>query len=87
MSLGSQYGAHDGTDPLERAIDTFTDTAAGRIVVVASGNDNGDNIHKQLVLAPGELKRLLYKYPPLLLQVQQMCFNLHLMAMIQVHLV
>ncbi len=52
MSLGSQNGAHDGTDPLEVAIDNFTNVAAGHIVVVASGNDNGDNIHKQLVLAP-----------------------------------
>ena len=52
MSLGSQDGAHDGTDPLEVAIDNFTDSAAGHIVVVASGNDNGDNIHNQIVLAP-----------------------------------
>ena len=51
MSLGSQNGAHDGTDPLELAIDNFTDTAAGRMVVVASGNENGDDIHKQLALA------------------------------------
>ncbi len=51
MSLGSQTGAHDGTDPLEIAIDNFTDTAAGRVVVVASGNENGDNIHKQIILA------------------------------------
>ena len=51
MSLGSQNGAHDGTDPLEVAIDNFTDTAAGRVVVVASGNENGDNLHKQITLA------------------------------------
>lgn len=51
LSLGSQNGAHDGTDPLERAIDNFTDTAAGRIVVVASGNENGENLHKQIPLA------------------------------------
>ena len=50
MSLGSQSGAHDGTDPLEVAIDNFTNTAAGRIVVVAAGNENGENIHKQLIL-------------------------------------
>jgi subtilisin family serine protease len=50
MSLGSQGGAHDGTDPLEVAIDNFTDTASGRIVVVASGNENGDAIHKQVAL-------------------------------------
>lgn len=53
MSLGSQTGAHDGTDPLEIAIDNFTDIGAGRIVVVASGNENGENIHKQLVLSAG----------------------------------
>ena len=63
MSLGSQYGAHDGTDPLERAIDTFTDTAAGRIVVVAGGNDNGDNIHKRLVLAPGGSETITLQVP------------------------
>ena len=63
ISLGSQYGAHDGTDPLERAIDTFTDTAAGRIVVVASGNDNGDNIHKRLVLAPGGTETVTLQVP------------------------
>ena len=50
MSLGSHSGAHDGTDPLEVAIDNFTNSAAGRIVVVAAGNENGDNIHKQLIL-------------------------------------
>lgn len=51
MSLGSQEGAHDGTDPLEVAIDNFTNSAAGRMVVVASGNENGDDIHKQIALA------------------------------------
>lgn len=50
MSLGSQSGAHDGTDPLEVAIDNFTDSAAGRIVVVAAGNENGENIHKQILV-------------------------------------
>lgn len=50
MSLGSQSGAHDGTDPLEVAIDNFTNTAAGRIVVVAAGNENGENIHKQAIV-------------------------------------
>lgn len=51
LSIGSQTSAHDGTDPLEIAIDNFTDTAAGRIVVVASGNENGENIHKQSTIA------------------------------------
>lgn len=63
MSLGSQGGAHDGTDPLEVAIDNFTNTAAGHIVVVASGNDNGDNIHKQSVIAPAAQSNLEIQVP------------------------
>ena len=63
MSLGSQTGAHDGTDPLEVAIDNFTDTASGRIVVVASGNENGENIHKQLLLSPGSTASVSLQVP------------------------
>jgi subtilisin family serine protease len=63
MSLGSQSGAHDGTDPLELAIDDFTDKAAGRIVVVAAGNENGDNIHKQLVVAAGGTEIISLQVP------------------------
>lgn len=63
MSLGSQTGAHDGTDPLEVAIDNFTDVAAGRIVVVASGNENGENIHKQLVLPAGSSSSVALQVP------------------------
>jgi subtilisin family serine protease len=63
MSLGSQTGAHDGTDPLELAIDAFTDVSAGRIVVVASGNENGENIHKQLVLQAGNAATIELQVP------------------------
>jgi subtilisin family serine protease len=63
MSLGSQTGAHDGTDPLELAIDAFTDVAAGRIVVVASGNENGENIHKQLALQAGNAATIALQVP------------------------
>jgi subtilisin family serine protease len=63
MSLGSQTGAHDGTDPLELAIDAFTDVAAGRIVVVASGNDNGENIHKQFTLQAGSSATIALQVP------------------------
>ncbi len=63
MSLGSQNGAHDGTDPLEVAIDNFTNVAAGRIVVVAAGNENGENIHKQLVLPAGSSSSIALEVP------------------------
>jgi len=39
MSFGSQYGPHDGTDPLEVAISSLT--GAGKLVCVSAGNDAG----------------------------------------------
>ena len=40
LSLGSSFGAHDGTSSLEQVIDQLT-VGPGRVVVVASGNDAG----------------------------------------------
>lgn len=40
LSLGSSFGAHDGTSALEQVIDELT-VGPGRVVVVASGNDAG----------------------------------------------
>jgi len=40
LSLGSSFGAHDGTSVLEQVIDELS-TGPGRVVVVASGNDAG----------------------------------------------
>jgi subtilisin family serine protease len=48
LSLGGLDSAHDGTAPEELAVDAFTNSSAGRIVVAASGNDNGKLLHKQL---------------------------------------
>lgn len=49
-SLGSQFGPHDGTRPYEKAIDSFTNSAPGRVVAVAAGNDNGTNLHNRIIL-------------------------------------
>ena len=49
-SLGSQFGPHDGSRPYEKAIDSFTTSAPGRVVAVAAGNDNGTNIHNRIIL-------------------------------------
>ena len=54
LSLGGLDSAHDGTDPEELAIDAFTNSAPGRMVVVASGNDNGRLLHKQLSIAASQ---------------------------------
>lgn len=52
MSLGGQSGPHDGTQAQEIAVNNFTASAAGRVVVISAGNDNGTNIHNQLSIAP-----------------------------------
>ena len=53
MSLGGQFGAHDGTRPHEIAVDDFTSSGPGRVVVISAGNDNGLNLHKKDVIVPG----------------------------------
>lgn len=47
ISLGSQYGAHDGTGSLASAYSSFTNngTAKGRIICLAAGNDGEGNIY------------------------------------------
>ena len=46
MSLGGQVGPHDGTDLVSQAIsDAFGAGKPGKAIVVAAGNDGGDNIH------------------------------------------
>ncbi|MGI8635633.1 MAG: S8 family serine peptidase, partial [Segetibacter sp.] len=51
LSLGTLLGAHDGTRPVEAAINSFTSSASGRAVAAAAGNDGGSNKHNQLSLA------------------------------------
>ncbi len=59
LSIGSQYGTHDGHSALERAISVlFPHDAPGRTVVVAAGNDGGRPVHARLDLQramPGEI--------------------------------
>ena len=51
MSIGGQVSAHDGTSSHEVAVDNFTSSGPGRVVVIAAGNDYGDNIHKKVDIA------------------------------------
>lgn len=51
MSIGGQGSGHDGTESDELAVDNFTNSAAGRVVVISAGNDNGKTLHKQQSLA------------------------------------
>ena len=43
LSLGGNIGGHDGTDPLELALDTFV--RDGTPIVVAAGNEAASNMH------------------------------------------
>ena len=45
LSLGGNIGGHDGSDPMELALDQFVE--AGTPIVVAAGNDGQDNTHIQ----------------------------------------
>jgi uncharacterized protein (TIGR03437 family) len=50
LSIGGHYSAHDGSDPVEQAIDNLLASGKGKQVVVAAGNEGEDNIHAGGVL-------------------------------------
>ena len=49
LSLGSQYGPHDGTDPLDVALSNLA--GAGKIIVASAGNERGAQIHARAQIA------------------------------------
>ncbi len=51
LSIGGQYSAHDGSDPVEQAIDNLLASGKGKQVVIAAGNEGEDNIHAGGILA------------------------------------
>lgn len=67
ISLGGDYGAHDGTSDLERGLASFVgDLHPGRVIVTAAGNsgdlyDLGDGvpagIHTEVNVSPGGVVR------------------------------
>lgn len=54
MSIGGQTTAHDGSGPHEIAIDAFTTSGPGRVVVISAGNDYGKNLHRKVDINPGQ---------------------------------
>jgi subtilisin family serine protease len=56
LSLGSQYGPHDGTSDFESAIDGLV--GPGRVVVVSAGNDRGSNWHAKLFAAAADSAKM-----------------------------
>ncbi|WP_312394804.1 S8/S53 family peptidase [Chryseobacterium sp.] len=53
MSIGGQGSAHDGTENHEVAVNDFTTSAPGRVVVISAGNDYGANLHRKFDVEPG----------------------------------
>lgn len=53
LSLGTQLGAHDGTNPMEEEIDFLVAQEPGRAVVVAAGNEGSDDIHSEIQAISG----------------------------------
>lgn len=63
MSIGGQDGPHDGSMAHEQAVDDFTGSGTGRVVVIAAGNDNGSAIHNQFTLAAGASTTISFTVP------------------------
>ena len=62
LSLGSSFGAHDGTEAMDTAINALT--GAGKIVVVAAGNAGGQSLHAlQVVPAGGGNQTVSFSIP------------------------
>jgi len=56
LGLGGHDGAHDGSEPLERALALHAE--GGRLIVVAAGNDGGRPVHAGGWLREGERVRV-----------------------------
>ncbi|KFF22930.1 S8/S53 family peptidase [Chryseobacterium sp. JM1] len=52
MSIGGQGSAHDGTSSHEVAVNSFTSSGPGRVVVISAGNDYGANLHRKVDIEP-----------------------------------
>lgn len=55
MSIGGQTTAHDGSGPHELAIDAFSNSGPGRVVVISAGNDYGKKLHRKIDINAGSV--------------------------------
>jgi minor extracellular serine protease Vpr len=61
MSLGTDYGPHDGTDALNAAAENFA--GRGRVPVMAAGNSGGSAIHIQGTVPASDLAEITFAVP------------------------
>ncbi|HVP37659.1 MAG TPA: S8 family serine peptidase [Candidatus Saccharimonadales bacterium] len=61
LSLGSDFGPHDGTDPTEVALNGLC--GPGHIVCVAAGNSGADRIHAEADVTQGNSASVTFQVP------------------------
>jgi len=63
LSLGTDIGGHDGSSPLEKALDELV--SEGVVVVTAAGNSAADQRHVRGHISSGEVKDVSWTIPEL----------------------
>jgi subtilisin family serine protease len=61
ISLGTNGGAHDGTNPVEQGIDAVVAAKPNRAVILAASNSYGDGIHASNKVVQGSFIDLVWK--------------------------
>ncbi|MDM0064986.1 S8 family serine peptidase [Variovorax sp. J31P207] len=64
LSYGTFAGPHDGTSPVEVAIDSFLSGRKDCAVMVSAGNAYDAQIHAETRIAPNDCKTLRWRVPP-----------------------
>lgn len=64
LSLGGQFGAHDGTRADERGIDALLAGTTGRAVVISAGNDGELGLHAFDNVAANGSRTFTFEVPP-----------------------
>ena len=62
LSLGNQFGPHDGTDDFDLTMDLLS--GPGHVVVAAAGNDRGRAIHAEAIVASADSATITFAIPP-----------------------
>lgn len=63
MSLGTNGGPHDGSNPVEQGMDHLLESL-GRAIVIAASNSWGDQIHTSGSINPGQKRTLKWELQP-----------------------
>lgn len=63
LSLGTNGGPHDGTNPVEEAFDALLQEKPNRAIVIAASNSYADKIHKTGFVKQGEVTEIKWNIP------------------------